>query len=425
MIVAMWARAAAMSLVAALGCGSESAKEPPVPAPKGPVVATGSGSAEAKVEEALADIVATTADVLGTVEVRRKGSATWEKVAIGATLRERDWVRTGKGGFARVRFGERGFVDLREDTTIIVDTAIKVEAGTLTGRAEPGSALVVRTEDGSEAKIAAVEGGEAAEFRLTPSKDKGVEVAVTKGAAKVSTSAGETQLKAGQASDVAANKASAVVELIAFPRSVAPGIDARFLFVTDKPIKIAWAAVPGASRYLVQIAKDTEFREMRMSIETATTSTTFVPDTFGMYAWRIAARDKKTERLSEYGFARRIFVEESPPKDLLLAPVDGAKVGFSESYPRIAFSWQSPGDADQFKLVIGKGSTPTIDTVISVPTSDQRVEVGTLREGAYRWGVYAIRDGHEEPIFISPRLLTIRRQRVKAHTEKLWEDDKR
>src|SRR6185436_11500317 len=128
--------------------------------------------------------------------------------------------------------------------------------------------------------------------------------------------------------------------------------------------------VPGASRYLVQIAKDTEFHEMRMSIETATTSTTFVPDTFGMYAWRIAARDKKTERLGEYGFARRIFVEENPPKDLLLAPVDGAKVGFSESYPRIVFSWQSPGDVTQYRLVVGRGSVPTADTVASVPTSE-------------------------------------------------------
>ena len=203
---------------------------------------------------------------------------------------------------------------------------------------------------------------------------------------------------------------------------MSPGIDARFLFVKDKSIKLTWQPVPGASRYHVQIARDTEFREMLMAIDTISTSTTFLPDRVGVYAWRIAARDK-TERLGENGFARRIYLEEDPPKDLLLAPVDGAKVGFSDAYPRIEFSWQTPGDATQFKLVIGRGSVPTIDPVVALATNEQHVEIGTLREGAYRWGVYAIRDGLEEPIFISPRVLTIRRQRVKAHTEKLWDDE--
>ncbi len=419
MIVAMWARAVAMGLVVAIGCGSEKSGETP-PAPR-----SEKGSAEAKVEEALADIVATTADVIGTVEVRRKGSPTWEKVAVGTTLRERDWVRTGKGSFARVRFGERGFVDLREDTTIIVDQAIKVETGTLTGQAGPGrDPLIVRADDGSEAKITAAAGSEIAEFRITPNKSKGVEIAATKGSLSLTTAGGQRAVGQGQASDVAGNKAGEVVQLLTFPRSLSPGIDARFLFVEKKPIKIAWQTVPTAGRYFVQIAHDTEFHQMLMAIDTTSTSTTFTPDKPGMYAWRIAARDKK-DRLGEYGYARRIFVEENPPKDLLLAPADGTKVGFSDNYPRIEFSWQSPGDAAQYKLVVGKGNVPTADTVVNLTTTDQRVEIGTLREGAYRWGVYAMRDGREEPIFISPRVLTIRRQRVKAHTEKLWDDDKR
>lgn len=417
----MWARALVSSLAVVLilgGCGGERKSEPAVAPAKGSAAIENKG-----VEEALADIIATTADVVGTVEVRRKGSATWEKVAVGATLRERDWVRTGKGSFARVRFADRGFVDLREDTTILVDTTISVEAGGLTGQAEPGKAIVVKAGDGSEARIAAAEGAEPAEFRITPNNDKGVEVAVTRGNIKLSTAGGDMNIKAGQASDVTGNKASDVVPLIAFPKSLSPGIDARFLFVKDKPIKIMWQPVPAASRYHVQIAKDTEFREMLMSIDTVSTSTTFVPDRVGTYAWRIAARDKtKADRLGEYGFARRIFVEENPPTDLLLSPVDGAKVGFSDAYPRIEFSWQSPGDAIQYKLVVAKVGTPLTSAVVSVPTPDQRVQVGTLREGSYQWGVYAIREGREEPIFIKARQLTIRRQRVKAHTERLWDD---
>src|SRR4051812_10328201 len=109
---------AVMALCALTACkGKEKPQERPA----------ATGSAEIKhVEEALGNIVATCAEVTGTVEVRRKGQATWEKVAIGAPLRERDWVRTGPGSFVRVRFTDRGYLDVREQTTLLVDTAISV-----------------------------------------------------------------------------------------------------------------------------------------------------------------------------------------------------------------------------------------------------------------------------------------------------------
>jgi len=418
MIPSVRARAVVLGFVVAAACGNDKREAAPSPAP------TGSGDTR-QVQQALAEIVATTSDVVGTVEVRRKGSATWERVAVGATLRERDWIRATKGSFARVRIGDRGFVELREDTTIIVDTAIRVETGTLTGQAEPGKApLVVRAEDGSETRIAAAEGGTATQFRVTPRRDKGVEIAVTGGAATLSTSNGETSLSEGQATEISENKAGEVVQLIAFPRSLTPGIDARFQFVSGKAITLAWSVVKGASGYHLQIARDVDFRELVQSSDLRETTASFTPDRPGLYAWRVAARDS-SERLGEYGFARRVYAEQDPPRDLLLAPVDGAKVGFSDSYPRIEFSWQSPGEAAEYKLVIGKGKEPTTDTVTTVPTSEQKVEIGSLREGTYHWGVYAIRDGVEVPIFIAPRLLTIRRQRVKALTEKLWDDDAR
>lgn len=400
----------------ALACACSDPAPPQVSASS-----TKTGSAEVKhVEEALGSIIATCAEALGTIEVRRKGQAHWEPLAIGGTLRERDWVRTGKGSFVRIRFAGRGFVDLRENTTLLVDSALSIDSGAVAVVAEGDKPFEMTAKDGSKATIAAAPGSGPAEVRLVPGKDSALEVAVMKGSVAVTTDGGQQTVAAGHATDVANNRASGVVRLIAYPRSVAPGIDARFLFVEDKEIRLSWQPVKSAKGYLVQIARDPEFRELVTTAELAATHTAFVPTVAGQYAWRVAARDKN-DRLGEYGFARRLFVEQEPPRDLLLSPAEGTKVGFSDAYPRIPFSWQSAGDTTRYKLRIWRSPGLETEPVLDLVTDKQEIEVATLREGDYRWGVYAIRKGREEPIYVTARVLTIGRHRVKAHTENLWD----
>jgi hypothetical protein len=410
------ALALGVALVSSPGCdGSSSGRT------EKPVVAAPAADNVAQLEEALAAIVATCAEALGNVEVRRKGQPHWDQVAVGVAFRERDWVRTGAGGFARLRFAAGGFLDLRQNTTILVDRAIGIESGSLVGVAETGAEpIIIKAADGSEARIVASADGPPAEFRLTPSSEAGLEIAVTKGNLNVITREGERAVAAGEASDLRQHRAGEVVKLLGFPKSLWPGVDARFLFAGDKQVALKWAPVPGAARYHAQIAYDTEFRDLVLDADTTTTGTSFSPDAVGIYVWRAAAIDAKG-RLGEFGFARRIFFEQEPPHDLLLSPHDGIKVGFSDKHPRIMFSWQSAGDTKRYKLVIGRGDAPTSDPVVSIPTPRQQITVTTLREGTYRWGVYAVRGKEEIPIFIEPRELTIRKQRVKAKTDKLWD----
>ncbi|MGE5183138.1 MAG: hypothetical protein ACM31C_13800, partial [Acidobacteriota bacterium] len=329
-------------------------------------------------------------------------------------------ARTGDHSFARLRFVTGGFLDMRENTTILVDTAIHVDTGSLVAVAEPGGGpFVVKAADGSEARIEADPGGAHTELRLTPSAGKGLEIAVTSGKAKLITKDGERTLGSGEASELANDRAGDIVKLLPFPRSVLPGIDARFQFVAGKKVDLRWQAVPKAARYHVQIARDTEFHELVVDSDSAATKTSFSPDEVGLYVWRAAAVDPRG-RVGEYGFARRMYFEDEAPKELLVAPADGAKIGFSEGSPRITFSWQSASETTKYRLVIGTGSDPATDTVASIVTGDQQVNVKSLGEGDYHWGVYAIRGKRETPIFLAPRELTIRRHRVKAKTDGLW-----
>jgi hypothetical protein len=389
----VWKSAIALAVAAACnGNHAESTEQ----APK--------GSDLAHVEEALAQIVATSAQTNGTVEVRRKGQVRWEKLDVGTTLRERDWVRTAASSTARVRFANGGFLDLGENTTVLVDTTISVESGTVVGTADSTHPLVVAAADGSQARIAAT-GGEHVEFRLTPSATKGVEIAVTKGSLDVVTQDGTRTVNAGEATDLAEQHTNEIVKLLGFPKSLSPGVDARFLFAPKMKIPFTWAAVPNAAHYHLQVARDTDFYNLVSSADSATPNNSFSPDAEGMYAWRVAARDG-SGRLGEWGFARRIYCENGEPTELLIAPRDGFTVEFPNKPPQVVFTWRPMGDVKKYRLVVSRADGD--EGVVSTVTSAQQASVA-LDEGKYTWGIYAIRADGEDPIFLSLRQLTVKK----------------
>ncbi len=386
------------------------------------VAATATHTGSADVDKALAAIIASCAEVHGDVEIRRRGQPEWEPARVGVTLRERDWVRTKPGGFARVRFSGGGFLELREGTTILVDKALSIESGSLVAVTEDGgSPIVVRAKDGSEAKLVAGAGGPGGRVRLTPTGSS-LEIAVTQGDIKVVAGDDESAITSGEARDLGGHRVGDTIRLLGFPRSLRPGVDARFQFVPDMTVALAWKPVSGATHYRVQVAHDTQFEQLVLDTTTDGQTAAFTPTGIGDYAWRVAAI-ATDDRLGEFGFVRRMFLEEDPPRDLLVAPSDRIKFGFATKFPQVAFSWQSAGNAKTYKLVI-HGADPD-KPVVSLTTTKQRVVISKLREGVYHWGVYAIRDdGREQPIFLAPRALVIRKQRVKAHTEKLWNTGK-
>ena len=382
------------------------------------------GSAEpAKPAPPAAPVIGTPIELVGNVKVKRGGTTEWQPLAKGASIHVGDSVRVADESSVRIKIDGRGTVDITEPTTVLINDAISLQDGSFMAFVQPGEkGFVVKDPDGFDANLTPEPNAtEPTTFRVTPAAHNSIDIAVIKGIVNVETDSGSQVVRAGTASRIEKKVVSAPVSLIAFPKSISPGIDARFHFVVDKPIDLQWASVKDAVGYHVQVSKDAEFRQLVLNEDATSTAMQFAPKAAGMYAWRVAARDKN-DRLGEFGFGRRIYFEQQPPKDLLLTPPNGAKVGFSESYPKIEFSWQSLGDASGYKLVVGRGPVPSVDPIVTIPTEAQKVEVGSLREGVYHWGVYAIVDGREEPVFINAREITIRKQRVKAHTENLWNE---
>jgi hypothetical protein len=389
--------------------------------PQPPPADAGAGEAA----KSLAAIVASCAAMEGDVQVRRAGQGEWTTVATGAVFRAGDVVKTGAGGFARIEFLSGGGLELEADAEVTIDlvapaapaaagapapqadSRVSVERGVVRGfmpaRAD-AAAIVLRTADGKDVRLAAAAAGEKpVSVRLTRGA-RGTEVAVTSGEVRV----GEATLRAGQAADAKAEGPAEVVELLEFPASVEPGIDARFRWEPQLAIRLSWRPVAGAAGYRVQIARDLAFQSVEQAFDADGTQTTLVPRGEGVYAWRVASRDA-SGRLGEYGFARRIYLEKEQPKDLLVGPSDGRVIAFAERLPPIEFTWQSSADAAAYRLVIARGPDLLAQKLMELETSGQRLEVVALEAGTYYWGVYVKDLKAPQPIFVKARQLVLQK----------------
>ncbi len=278
-------------------------------------------------DEALASIVATCSRCDGSVEVRRKGKPYWEPIAMGGTFRDGDWIRTGAGGAARVRFVSGGHLDLDEQTTLFVEADggkrgegdkvaavhVAMQSGGAWGELDGASdaPIRIRTSEG-DVRIGGGSGAPS-EFRIKPSEGGTIEVAVSKGQLIVKSGTGERRLEPVKAVTdpipekrvFVKPKPKPVLDAIRFPQSTSPKIDARFKCMFGLEIPLRWNAVTGATKYRVVVAKDMSFRSVVLNTELTATQIAFAPKQPGTYAWRVAARDARG--YGEFGFARRIF----------------------------------------------------------------------------------------------------------------------
>ncbi|MFP2926355.1 hypothetical protein ACLESO_14270 [Pyxidicoccus sp. 3LG] len=383
----------------------------------------------------LADIIATCAAASGKVEVMRAGQAFWEPLTPGATFRSGDWVRTGPLATARIEFLGGGRIELDESSVVLVEqplatepgapvsTVVAVESGGLRGYVPaPASSdeellappLMVRTQDGTVVAVTSEEKGKPAEFRVTRT-EHGSEISATQGKLALRTEKRRRTLEPGRALELSQDVDAPAHELPDFPPSLEPGVDARFQWAKGLRVQLAWGSLEKAGRYRVQVAKDLGFEQLVASSTVAETSFAFAPLEPGMYVWRVATRDT-AGRQGEYGFARRIYVDEEGPREFLVAPRDGQEV-LAGAPGGIVFAWQSTGGRPSYRLVIARDAALT-DAVFTQLGGAQQVKVNRLAPGEYYWGAYVDTEP-PVPLFQQSRRLVVlkpRKARLEAPT---------
>jgi hypothetical protein len=383
----------------------------------------------AQLQAALASIVATCAHVRGSAEVRRSGSTFWEPLTTGLTLRPGDWVRTGPDAEARIEFLAGGGVELGADAVVIVDHAppeqgvsdallmplVQVQAGEVSGFSTPAAAgkpparVALRLDDGSTVRLQGDRESGKLGFRVSRGAGGRAELAVSSGEAKVDRPSGkQVVLTAGQGTILSGEGEGAVFSVIDFPDLLEPEVDARFRFRPGATIKLRWAEMPGATGYRLQVARDFAFRQPVGTWAVEETTFELPADAAGVYAWRVASRDAEA-RYGEYGFARRIHLDEAPQLDLLTAPTPGEVVPIAGKTGTVRLSWEAFAGAEGYQVVVARGKDLQKDVIARrEEVTGTTVEIEKLPPGDYLWGVYTDED-HPVPLFSKARPFTVRR----------------
>jgi len=362
------------------------------------------GCSEKKPAPPKAESVGTIASKQGSVDHRPAKTLTWSSAEKSGHLFHRDALKTGAGSRAVVAFKGGGKLVIDERSLVVIEAPPKkddpktpgksappvarVEQGTVEGVVKPGAAPVrIVSADGKTTEIKA-DGDTPVAYRVRAKKG-GLEVAVLKGSAQVTSGGKTTQVAKHQAVDVSGGKVSAPIKLLSFPELSAPGVDAKI--PENDEIKLAWRSVQGAVRYRIQLSNSIDFSSVLFS-----TSTTAVELTIKkklsreVYVWRVSSIDKDG-REGEFGFARRFSLVDAKPietKDDPVSPANNAAVEYIKEPRPTTFSWE--GNADKYVLVVAKHPRLRGRPVIKRPLKTTSYTVKRLKPGVYFWGVYGV-----------------------------------
>ncbi|HEY2747665.1 MAG TPA: hypothetical protein VGL86_23750 [Polyangia bacterium] len=148
------------------------------------------------------------------------------------------------------------------------------------------------------------DGGASVSVVVDPNGDTTVDV--KRGTLKVKSGGGEERVGAGET--VRAQKGKPLRRLLAAPAATAPADEAT-LNVTD--VALTWRKVPGAARYVVEIAAAPEMSGARTETVDGTRAVMHLET--GTWYWRVVALDGDG-MTGKRAPARRLMIDVTPPK---------------------------------------------------------------------------------------------------------------
>jgi hypothetical protein len=373
-----------------------------------------------------AGVIARLAQVWQKVQHRERGKTSWRPAERGLGLVHHDWLRTGVGARALVRFNAGGHLEIQEQAEVVIEAPRRdrgggppvsavahVKRGTVMALVRPGAPVRVTTPDGKTALVTN-RGKETASVRLRARDDGRLEMAVLKGQARVRAGSRQLDLGTRQVVELERGELGQAGKLLPFPESLEPGVDA---WLTGKTrLALRWTAVKGARSYRVQLSHFMGFDDKLVDEVVKSSSihlSRLVPET---YFWRVATINAGGNE-GEFGFARRFRIITRAPAEgeALLMPEEGAVVEYIHRPRPVTFRWSGAGR--RFKLRISRRPALDRQLVVKKTLRHTSIRIATLRPGVYYWGVDAVDDeGRSHPLFDKAhRLVIVKRTRPRVH----------
>jgi hypothetical protein len=313
----------------------------------------------------------------------------WEDIEHKEPVYNNDSIRTAEGSETVIRLVDGTEIMVNENSMILLSLAtneidIQFRGGSISAkRGDLG---------GEEVSTLNIKSGETtvsvdkSDVQISGEKDRGINVTVDKGAAKVVSGATEKRVEENQKVVIAGNSKKIEVTtiplkpLVPLPDSViaTQGETANIMFTWD-PLR----PEQDASIEVTDVGNGARKQVVR-KIRGVSVVLGLPP---GSYTWRIMAINSNTGSAEESGSRRLTILREMPAR--LMYPGNGEVFHYSGENPIIPFKWSGSEHTQSYQLNIAQD--PGMKSVVkTLSTADSQIAVDSLGTGTYYWQVVSI-----------------------------------
>ncbi len=323
------------------------------------------------------------------------------KLIQGAVVKEGQKLATGDNGFVTLQLADGSTLTVQSKSRVnvdnarklvnsggVLDTVFKVVSGRVEAGVERQRGPAARFEVRTDTSTMGVRG---TRFRVAadPASKLTIGEVLTGrvGVAAEGVAAPELALDAGFGTVVEAGKAPLPpVKLL--PEPGLGSMPTRF----ERPqIGFRIDAVPGATAYRMQVARDAAFRDVQADVLSTTTDVQLLGLPDGDFNVRVRAVDKLG--LEGKDAQRTFTLAARPEPPIVSAPANGARIGTTN----VKFEWAAVTDAGAYRFQLNKvDGSATADTFAKPLADEEKIAVNRfqpsqpLSPGEYVWRVASV-----------------------------------
>ncbi|TGJ99392.1 transcriptional regulator [Leptospira semungkisensis] len=270
----------------------------------------------------------------------------WEELDESDPIRYRDTIRTEEGAEAVLLFTDgdnSAEIRLDERSMILVEDTDKISfvSGSLSATGAGAGKLQISSGD---TKIALGN----SDLKLSKDENKGLNLEVKKGEAKIVSASGENVVGKNQSADLNGGKIE--VRVLNLETTAPLDKSALPLKTETAQVRFEWKPAEGVRNYRLEVAKDSGFRTGLKKANSAGTAASIVLSN-GSYYWRVVGKNPQSGK-EEYSASKNFkLVSWSKPK--LVSPSSKEVFSYSTgAAPSVRFQWITTDPAAKYKLEV-------------------------------------------------------------------------
>ncbi|TGK56981.1 transcriptional regulator [Leptospira wolffii] len=272
----------------------------------------------------------------------------WEELDESDPIRYKDTIRTEEDSEAVLLFtdGENSAeIRLDERSMILVEDTDKISfmSGSLSATSSGGGAKLQISAGDTKISLGN------SDVKLSSDDNKGLNLEVKKGEAKVASASGESVVSNNQSAEVQGGK----VEVHSLNLETISPADKSNIPVKTETVNLdlSWKPAPGVKSYRVELAKDSGFRTGLKKWNTNATNTS-VSLTGGSYYWRVVGKNPQSGKEESSSSKNFRLISWSKPR--LLSPTSKEVFSYSANLSPIRFQWSTNDPGSKYKLEVSE-----------------------------------------------------------------------